>query len=393
MAAFGVPPSTTGFDPVFRRTNKEELTHVHLAADDSPLENLALSGAVFYSAYELREDIFQSADFQMKRLTTTADSSEIGGIASAHTRLGAADTLAVAVQGRGSNADIGDTINGTLSRPDVATTSVGFENVYTVNERIVVLVGTSFDVQTGGGRGTEFQPNPQAGVSVDFGRFGTSRFSVSRKTRFPTLRELFDPLQGNANLDAEKSLTYEAGHRWGMERLSLDLALFRSDVDDLIETSGGADPQPAMNVSQAVLQGVEVALQSSPLGMLRFDANYTFLDAEAEQGSGGTLADIQHRPAHRFNGIVQIFMPFETRLRLEGLYTSEQIDRFGTDVNIDGFGLFNAQLAATVYGCVEVVAGADNLLDEDYEERLGTPQPGRWFYLGFRITEITGRKS
>ena len=73
-------------------------------------------------------------------------------------------------------------------------------------------------------------------------------------------------------------------------------------------------------------------------------------------------------------------------MRLEGLYTSEQLDRFGSDVTIDGYTLFNAQITKQVGEHLQLFVGADNLLDDEHQDKLGSPGPGRWLFAGLRMT-------
>jgi len=384
VAEFGIPPGTAEFAPTFRRNNHQEFDHVQVGLDQPLGEALTIGGGLFYSYYSTRETIFDGPDFATPLVTDRADSDELGGLLRLNADLGQRDSLSVAAQVRRAAADVSDTVQGTLSQPHFTTASLAFENAYSLGKRVKLLAGLSYDAQTGGGRGTAWELDPQGGVAVDLGRFGTTRAGVSRKIRFPTLRELFDPLQGNPNLRPEKALTYEVGHRVEGEGFYADASLFRSEVDDLIEKDSVGDLDVSMNLEEAILQGFEVAAGVLPARFVRLNANYTYLDAKARDEAAGTFQTIQHKPAHRFNAIVQLFLPADLLLRLEGLYTSEQVDRFGTRVKDGAFALFNVQLAKRLGKHFDLFVGADNVLDEDYEEKVGYPGPGRWEYAGLR---------
>jgi outer membrane cobalamin receptor len=381
---FGIPPGTTGFAPVFRRNDGQELLHAHVGVEQSVFDRIDLGGAVFYSDYSSSESEFDGPDFTNQLIRRDADSDEIGGIARITADIAERDTLALALQARQDGADLSDTVSGHLGDPELTMTSAAVENLFFLTESITLALGLSGDVQTGGGRGTDWEMNPQGGVSVDWERYGVSRLSISRKTRFPTLRELFDPLEGNPDLEAEKALVYEIGHRAAYDWLYGDLTLFRSDVDDLIEMETIGDLRRSVNLGEAVLQGIEAGLGGAPRPELHLDVNYTLLDAQARNDGGHD--EIQHKPRHRFNGILRLFLVQDFVLRLEGVYTSDQVDQFGTDVDVDSFGLFNVSLARTFDELVQIVVGANNIFDEDYEEKLGMPQPGRWFFIGLRAS-------
>ncbi len=382
-AEFGQPPSTTTFAPVFRRTDRQELGHAQIGVDERLAPNVGASAAFFYSSYSTRESQFDGPDFTNRLLGTAADSRELGGIGHLNLDLGARDSLSVGGLVRHADADISDTVSGALAAPDFTTASAAAENVFLLTERLTLVVGLSYDVQTGNGRGTDWELSPQGGLSADLGRYGVARAAISRKIRFPTLRELFDPVQGNPNLSAERTLTYEIGHRLQAERFYLDTSLFRSEVDGLIEAEGSGDEAVAINLQDAVQQGVELAAGVAPVVFARLDVNYTYLDAEARDAQRG-FSEIQHKPAHRLNSILRLFLPEHFLLRLEGLYTSDQLDRFGSDVRVGDYALFNARLSKALGEHLDLFAGVDNLLDEDYEDKLGAPRPGRWSYAGVR---------
>lgn len=390
VAEFGIPPSTTNFLPPFLRTDHEEFDHLHAGIDQILTPSVGASAAVFYSAYSIRQSQFSGPDFTTKILTTTADSDELGGIGRVTVHVADRDELTIAGQLRRSGADIVATATGPPSRPAFTTSSVAFENVLFVTERIRLLVGLSDDMQNNGGGGTDWELDPQAGVSVDLGHVGVVRAAVSRKVNFPTLRELFDPQQGNPTLKPEKALNYEIGYRVDAEHFYVATNLFRSEVDDLIQMEDSGDGGgPAANFEKAVLQGVELAAGATPLERLRIDVNYTYLDASARETINGVSkgsAEIQHKPPHRFNGVVQILLPAAFRLRLEGLYTAAQVDQFGTNITADSYALFNLQVARTLGKHLDVFAGVDNVLDVDYEDKLGSPEPGRWVFAGVRAT-------
>jgi outer membrane receptor protein involved in Fe transport len=381
-AAFGIPPSSTQFLPQFRRVDDQDLLHGHVGADQRLTPSIGISGSLFYTGYKLEETQYETVDFLTELLSTTADSHEVGGIGRTTLNLAEQDSLALAAQVRHDWADISDSVNGGLSTPEFTTASVAFENLWLPIEPLAVVVGFSLDLQTGGGRGTDVQPDPQAVVSYDWGRLGSTRAAVARKIRFPTLRELFDPRQGNADVTAEKALLYEIGHQIAGPPGYAQLNLFRADIDDLIINEG--DQGVFTNLQDAVQQGIEVAAGLATPDWLQLDVNYTFLDAEARD-AGGDFSEIQHKPAHRFNGVGQLKLPFELLLRLEGIYSSTAIDQFGSDVEVGGFGIFNAQVTKFFGEWLSVFAGADNLLDDDHEERLGTPEPGRWVFVGLRL--------
>jgi vitamin B12 transporter len=402
-ANFGIPPSTTQFGqrlgsgqyaPVIERADPERLLHVQAGVEQRLLPTVGVAGGLFYTGYDYHDTLsFPQQDTQYDPLdysasaTTKTNSHELGGIGRGTLDIGDRDTLAVGGQVRGDSADLSSSSHGSLGHPSITVASAGIENVYAATDRISLILGASEDVQTGGQIGTRSEFDPQGIVSIDFDQWGAARIAVARKIRFPTLRELFDPYQGNPHLAPEHTLTYEIGHRlsraWGYAALNL----FRSDVDNLIASGGSEDH--FINVQDATLQGLEVACGALPVEQVRLDVTYTYLDTTAHTNvplSPSSSSAVQHKPAHRFNGILQVSLPWELLLRMEGIYTSEQLDRLNSDVIVDGFALWNVQITRPVGKWLGVFAGADNLLDADYQQKLGAPEPGRRAFAGFRAT-------
>ncbi len=385
-SSFGIPPSTTAFLGPFLRNDGEDLWHVQAGVEQRVTPRIGFAAAAFYTAYDTKQSQFDRATFTHKIVTTQANSGDVGGLGRLTVDPVEADSLAVAAQVRYDDAHVFDDVNGPHLRPYFITGTVAAENVYQLGERISLVAGTSLDVQGGDKASTRSELNPQGGVAVDFGPYGTSRAGISRKVRFPTLRELYDPQQGNPALKPEAAVVYEVGHRVQLPLGYADLNLFRSDVRDLIENVG--DQNQSVNSQDATLQGVEVALGALPTPWVRLDVNYTYLNTRASNPtrSGAGESDVQHRPENRFNGVLRVFLPFEVTLRLEGLYTSAQLDRFGSDVTVDAYTLFNGQLTKRVGDHAEVFVGVDNILDEEHQDKLGSPGAGRWAFAGLRMT-------
>ena len=382
---FGIPPSTSQFAPFYRRVDPQQLLHVQAGVDQRVAPTVGIAGGIFSTFYNSRELEYPDATYTAPRLRTDTDSDEVGGIGRVTVDIGSNDSLAIGALLRGDGAHVANSSRGTLSDPDLLIASASAENVYSVTERVSLILGLSYDVQSGADVGTTGEVDPQGVLSVDWNPWGSTRLAIGRKIRFPTLRELYDPLQGNAGLKPEATLTYEIGHQISRDWGYASLNLFRSDVSDLIEPGG--DEGEFENVQDATLQGVEIATGVEPFAWMRLDLNYTYLNTSASDvtlfGRDAESA-IQHKPENRFNGILELVLPWKFLFRTEGLYTSQQLDQFGSVVFVPDFGLWNVQLSRPVLPWLTAFAGCDNLLDADWEQKLGTPEAGRRAFVGMR---------
>ncbi|WP_424780225.1 TonB-dependent receptor domain-containing protein, partial [Onishia taeanensis] len=102
------------------------------------------------------------------------------------------------------------------------------------------------------------------GVALD--QIHTLRVSYGTAFRAPTFNDLYYPddgfYEGNPNLDAETSETYELGIRGQVGLGFWDLAVYQSDIDDMIttvDTDGDGSVDTSDNVDRARIRGVELA--------------------------------------------------------------------------------------------------------------------------------------
>ncbi|MCB5160486.1 TonB-dependent receptor domain-containing protein [Marinomonas algarum] len=107
-------------------------------------------------------------------------------------------------------------------------------------------------------------------------------------------------LSGNPDLEAETSMSYEFGFDYHKKGLGITGAVFRNDVDNLIDRYVGKDSDGNtevawINVNKAMTQGLELSVVTSLTEDLQLKANYTYLDTEAED-SDGTKTVLTGRP-------------------------------------------------------------------------------------------------
>lgn len=111
-------------------------------------------------------------------------------------------------------------------------------------------------------------------------------------------------LAGNPDLEAETSISYEFGVDYHTRALNVTAAVFRNDIDNLIERevgydgSGNANSAKWINVATAMTRGFELSASTPLTDDLLLKANYTYLDTEAED-SDGVKTTLTGRPEHQ----------------------------------------------------------------------------------------------
>ena len=284
------------------------------------------------------------------------------------------------------------------------TASVAFEDTYTLNQDHYLVAGVSYDARdslraedynSATGIISDFPSNkasawnPQIGWFGKLGQADEARLTLSRKTRFPTIKDRYSYRLGSAipnpDLQPEKATTVEAGwvHRFG-KVARLDTAIFYSEVRDLIQS---VDLTPStyqlQNIGKVINQGVELSAQAWLGDAVEVGGNYTYLKRD-NKSSDLKLTDV---PDNKL--LAHLTWHVTRPLSITASVQSEGERYSSTD------GVRKAK-AFTVYGLragyefgrgLTGRFGVENLTDENYAYQEGYPEAGRTWYgnLNYRF--------
>ena len=132
--------------------------------------------------------------------------------------------------------------------------------------------------------------NPQIGLKLKICGGLTLKSNLGRYIREPSFFELFGDrglFLGNEDLVAEEGVNGDVGLVYnsdcdalaGLDRLSMEAAWFKSDVDHLITRTYNAQGQgKSENVERAGIEGIEAQLSVDFLDLFRLTANATWQD-------------------------------------------------------------------------------------------------------------------
>lgn len=211
--------------------------------------------------------------------------------------------------------------------------------------------------------------------------------AFSRDIRFPSIQELYDVEQGNADLNPERANNAQASVDWKLPRANtISVTGFRNHVRGFIQNDQVAGH--FVN-KEAVLRGVELSWRSAPFENLAFRAAYTYLDATDETG-GVDNGQLDQRPHHKIDLDANVAIPSGWRARLGVTYLADQTISSKTTPTIReslaNESFVNIRLSKSFFeDKVSFYVGADNLFDTDHNTGPGFPLPGRFVYGGFRI--------
>ncbi len=253
-------------------------------------------------------------------------------------------------------------------------------------DRLHLVFGYGFFMMKKDDGGDENQSSWMAGAVYDLFEKTQVKGSYARKVRFPSISQLYDTSAGNADLNAETSDHYETGLTQQIfDDTSLSFTVFRINAEDLIEKDAADVYQ---NFQEYRFSGAEIGVETHPVEDLTLRASYSVLDSK-DESSGTQLDELEHRPENTYALEATYRFGFGMSVHGDILRVSDQYfyDSDNKDPllkkELNDYTLVNLKLSQRLYReMVEAYIGADNLMDEDYEQSYGLPQAGRTVYGG-----------
>lgn len=202
--------------------------------------------------------------------------------------------------------------------------------------------------------------------------------------RAPTLNELFFPNFGTPSLDPEKNKSWEVGLDQELigGKVNIAVTYFETDFENLIETVDlGGFTFRAQNVAEAIIKGVETAINIDLPQNFRVSTSYTWLNARDEDGE-----PLNRRAEHNFSA--NLNHTWREKLNsLVGMRVRSAIRSNSTGTQVTGgFTTFRAAVSYQVNKNLKLIARGENLFNENYEEVFGFGQAGVSGYGGFTWT-------
>lgn len=240
---------------------------------------------------------------------------------------------------------------------------------------------------------TDDEVNPMIGFDYLLGET-TLYGSVARKTRFPSLFQLYSSSGGNPDLSSEQTVNYTLGVRQQVnDWMTADISGFYHDISDWISrdyyTASYTGDEIYTNTEEIAMTGVEVGLALSPMEFLEFNINYTYNRAK-NQSSGRATDEVPGVPDQKLGVGCGITIPkVLVKLDLQGIYVDEMYEDLPTTgdptadaTKTDDYFILNGRLAKTFGDTVTCYAEVDNLFDKDYEQEIGFPGRGLNWRVG-----------
>ena len=175
--------------------------------------------------------------------------------------------------------------------------------------------------------------------------------------RAPTFNDLYTTYGANPLLEPERSKSYELQWRSQLDRAELQLAAFRTDIEDMILL----DPfYVAQNISRARIHGLELSVVTDVLGW-ETSAAAAWLDPR-ERGTGNLLP----RRAKRTLSIDADRRFGDVGVGFSVIANSERYNDRANEQRLAGFGTLEARASWHMLPSLRWDLNVRNLLERDY---------------------------
>lgn len=234
--------------------------------------------------------------------------------------------------------------------------------------------------------------NPMIGATYTFADTTKLFASVARKTRFPTLQQLYSSTQtgqeANDKLKPEFAINSTVGvsrsfskYMWG------ELAFFYNDISDMISRDNQLGAY--QNTAKVEMYGFELNTEFYPVQNLVLKLGYSFNNA-TDQSPNKVTSKLVNVPEHKLDMGVSYSVPYtKTKIDLNGILTSQVYNQLPTPnfptqatQRVGGYCIFNARLAQPFLKHYEAYINFNNIFDRNYDQEYGFPAPGRNIFGG-----------
>lgn len=370
-------------------------------------EDIELRGALWLDFFSQTIDDYRSIAYDTLNGSEINDDLTGGGRLALSMQLDDEQSLSVALSGYSSTHD--EEI--TEFDGDGATSSMAEyqQNIYSLGAEYKIALGLW---TLTAGATLDGSATPKTGVfpaqdgQMDFGALAGVRYflsesnsifaNLSRRTRFPTLREQFSGALGkfvpNPDLQAESGILAELGGEYREEDIALQAAAFYNRYQDgIVKEKLDDGLEQRINLDETLIYGAEFAVEFSPVDIVDLSANVTWLYARGKE-DGSFDRKLEYKPEILAALNLEFAAPAGLEPSLELEYTGSQYGdngETGSVDELDAYTLVHARLARTMAVSQAVFAKAfirvNNVFDQESFTQLGLPQAGRMLWGGIEI--------
>ncbi len=235
--------------------------------------------------------------------------------------------------------------------------------------------------------------NPQAGLTYWLTDNTSLSFSLGKKSRFPTLKELFsgyiDRKLPNPDLISEDVIHSQLSFNFKHKKTDFTTSLFYSNVDNLIETVYLENEiEQLQNVGNARYYGIELSYKNQLFKTIELDLSYIY-----QQSYSKNLPEnkVPFQPKNIFKLGLAYKTPFKSILYLNSSFISQQYElgRKNDILTVPSYIKIDFKITQKVPENIPVIGKklelylkVNNILDSYIYTQNNFPLAGREFFLG-----------
>ncbi len=289
------------------------------------------------------------------------------------------------------------------------------ENIYAQNilsvgseyefhkEKYSILVGAGLDNQSTPKTGNK--PKQESEITVNFKtKFDyyfadniSTQLVLGKKTRFPTLRELYSGALGrfipNPNLKSEAAYNIESNWKYIVNKNKFNLSFFYSLLNNGIQRITLPGKQfKRINKNQIRTWGIEFSSKINFTKKINIDFNFSYLNSFAKNKESEFQDTLEYKPQIISGFLLNYIVANNLNLDMELNYIGKEFglregskfyqklpDYFLLNLRIS----YNYKISKNVN--VETFFRVNNLLDKLYFTQWSLPEPGRQFLFGLKL--------
>jgi vitamin B12 transporter len=364
----GIPLNGITPSPQRRQWSEQTLVAVPLTWQVSNQWTLQLTAAKVSRSYRFLDP----DDLWSPESDTEADSSE-ARLASRH-QIGR-HTISWGGEWRRDEATSREAWGVSLERQSVAVSSTFVQDAWRPSDKLSVVTGVRWDDADPWGS----EISPRCNLGWIFKPGWELVVGYGEAFRQPSVGELYS-IFGNPELEAERSRSYEVGLVRRYSRSRLQLNLFATNLDQLIEYD--FTTWSLRNIATAEIRGAELVHRLRLADRASMLTQVTFLDTADDAGE-----PLLRRPRWSGSWTIsgELWQHLHGHLSVVWIGDRDDVDpaTYAT-VSSDGHVTADLALAWQPFEQTELTLRVTNLADKEYQEILGFPTPGRRLYAGLR---------
>lgn len=222
------------------------------------------------------------------------------------------------------------------------------------------------------GNNATFTFNPSYAINEHYRVFA----SVASGFKAPSIYQLYSAY-GNKDLEAEKSINYEAGIQQTNARMSNRIVYFFRDIENGIDFDN--NNYQYFNISRQKVQGIELESNIRATQQLQITLNYTHLIPTEDVQSRITFKDTSYnyllrRPRHQLQATVGYQFTPALYASINGRYVSERYDVAGykvPDEKLDAYFLLGAYAEYKFKKIGKLFADFQNITNKEFFDVRG----------------------